>query len=528
MNKRATIILSIALCASLLGGCGDHRRLSYANPEKLLTADYPINTNETLTYWIQNYPAISQYKDRSEFPYMEEWQKKTGIQCEWVLPTKGQEQQQFNILLASGDMPDIVEWRWGSFSGGPNKAIDDGYIVPLNGLMEYAPNFSKVLRENQLLDKMSKTDDGLYYYFPSMRQTDENGYKLVTVCGYMMRKDWLDQEGLPVPETIDEWHQALTAFKRRGVQAPLSMMATDVQYGLAGAYGIAMDYFQENGVVKYGPVQPQYKDFLAEMKKWHDQGLLDKNLATLDYTLVGEKISSGRAGAAFGWLGGQMGAWTTAARKTDPGFQLVGVPFPTLRKGEKSKFTPKEPVVLPTGAAVSADSNKKELAVKFLDYGYGAEGHLFMNFGMEGVSYTMKNGNPTYTDLILHNPDGFSIADAMTLYMRSNAPGPYVQDSRYIDQYYALPEQKQAQELWKDSEADKYALPPITPTAQESKEYSKLAGDIKQYTDEMYLKFIFGEAPLSQFEAYVTQIKSMGLERVLQIQQEALSRFEKR
>ena len=116
----------------------------------------------------------------------------------------------------------------------------------------------------------------------------------------------------------------------------------------------------------------------------------------------------------------------------------------------------------------------------------------------------------------------------MTLYMRSNAPGPYVQDSRYIDQYYALPEQKQAQELWKDSEADKYALPPITPTAQESKEYSKLAGDIKQYTDEMYLKFIFGEAPLSQFEAYVTQIKSMGLERVLQIQQEALSRFEKR
>ena len=40
----------------------------------------------------------------------------------------------------------------------------------------------------------------------------------------MIRKDWLDDLGLEVPETIDEWYTALKAFKEeKGATAPLTL-----------------------------------------------------------------------------------------------------------------------------------------------------------------------------------------------------------------------------------------------------------------------------------------------------------------
>ena len=492
---------------------------------------YPVEPGQTLHYWIPNLAAVDGYTKRSDLPITKELEKRTGIDVEWILPTRGQEQQQFNILLASGDVPDVVEWRWPEYTGGPEKALEDGIITPLNELEEYIPNFYQAVTANQDFEKMSKTDSGRYYYFPVLRDvTQPDGYTLVVSSGYMMRQDWLEELKLPVPETIEEWHTTLTAFKeRKGAEAPLSLTLEDMGSGLVGAYGLYMDFYQEDGVVKYGRIDPRYKDFLTEMKRWYDEGLIDKNFATIDYELVGERIVNDKAGAAFGWLGGQMGTWTTQAQQINPEFKLVGVPFPTLHRGDTVKFTPKEASVLSQGgAAISGKSIKKELAAKFMDYFYSEEGHMLANFGVEGDTYTMQDGYPAYTDKILHNPDGLSVGQALSLYTRATAPGPYQQDSRYSEQYYQLPEQKAAQEIWKNTKADQYRLPTIMPTIEEGAEYSAMISNIKAYADEMFLKFIFGEEPIENFEKYVYNLKAMGIDRVLEIQQAGLERYQNR
>lgn len=522
---------SAAACCLVLAGCGSTSENVSTNTEALKRAEYPIQTKETLHYWIPELQAVGNFSTRAVFPVTEELERQTGIDVEWILPTRGQEKQQFNILMASGDLPDIIEWRWPDYPGGAEKALADGVITPLNELRDYTPNLNQVLSQNTLFDKLSKTDSGKYYMFPVFRDTGQpEGYKLVVSSGYMMRKDWLDELGLPVPETMEEWHFVLTAFKeKKGAEFPLSLTLEDMKSGLGNAYGIYLDFYQENGVVKYGRIEPGYRDFLREMKRWLDEGLLDPSFATIDYESVGGKICNDRAGAAFGWLGGQMGTWTTQARKNNAKFELVGVPFPTMQKGGPIRFTPKEaPVISQGSAAISAKSQRKELAAKFLDYMYGDAGHMLANFGVEGDTYRIENGKPIYTDKILKNADGLSVGQALTLYTRATAPGPYVQDSQYIEQYYQLPEQLAAQRIWKNTEADQYQLPTLMPTVAEAAAYTEKLNNITAYAQEMFLKFIYGDEPLENFDTYVSVIREMGLDSILKSQQDALARYDAR
>ena len=102
-------------------------------------------------------------------------------------PAAGQSKDALNILLASGDLPDMIEYNWFDFPGGPEKAIADGYILRLNDIIDkYAPHYKKYLEEHPEIDKMLKTDNGSYYTFPFLR-----GDPLLQVYqGPIVRADW--------------------------------------------------------------------------------------------------------------------------------------------------------------------------------------------------------------------------------------------------------------------------------------------------------------------------------------------------
>lgn len=526
------ILLLLLAAALLLTGCsgGKSDNPSGMDLEKLAASGYPIDTDITLKYWIQQGPSTGQYKDRNDYPYTKNLEDRVGVKFEWISPAIGQEVQQFNIMIASGDMPDIIEWYWGDFSGGPDKAIDEGYIARLNDLIDkYSPNFKKLLQSDEYYDKRSKTDQGNYYYYPGLAQYGGDNDRLLVTAGYMFRKDWLDELGLQVPETIDDWYNVLTAFKeKKGAESPLCISAGNASRGLSGGFNASMSWYQEDGVVKYGYVQPEFKDFLATMRKWYDEGLLDKNITNIDSKTVDAKLLNDQAGAVFGWIGSNMGKWLAAANEVNPNFDLIGVPYPVKNRGDRPKFVTKDAVVYVGGAAIGATSKYKELAAKVLDYGYSEEGHMFMNFGVEGETYNLVDGYPKYSELITNNPEGLTFEEALRVNVRATGRGPYVQDVRYIEQRYALPQQKTAQANWIDTDVDKYALPALTPTSDESAEFSKIMNDIKTYVDEMYLKFIIGKEPIEKFDEFVQQIYSLGLDRAIEIQQAALDRFNAR
>jgi putative aldouronate transport system substrate-binding protein len=165
--------------------------------------------------------------------------------------------------------------------------------------------------------------------------------------------------------------------------------------------------------------------------------------------------------------------------------------------------------------------------VKWLDYAYGPEGHMLFNFGVEGLSYNMVNGFPQYTDLVMKNPQGLPLAQSMAQHFRSNFAGPFIQDARYFTQYANLPEQQDSIKVWGVPTSEKL-LPPITPTQEESKKNASIMNDVNTFMNEAMLKIVTGQQPVSSWDDVVKQLKAMGIEDAVKVQQAALDRYNAR
>lgn len=496
------------------------------------TSVYPIPGNVKLTYWVglsvHTSATASTFGDTA---FAKELQKKTGITVEYLHPPVGQADEQFNIMISSGDLPDIIDHYLNlKYPGGPGKAISDNVILKLNDyIAKDAPGLSKYLKENPNIDKMAKLDDGSYYMFPYI--IGDNS--LLVSAGPIVRKDWLDDLGLDIPVTIDDWYNMLKAFKeKKSAEAPLSPYWS-YKYvfswgAFAGAYGAVKGFYIDNDTVKYGSIEPGYKDFLATMHKWYDEKLLDNNFAALTTDQASANMLNGKSGATFASGGSGLTNWMNAMKDKDPKFSLVGVPYPVLNKGDKPQFSQSGSRVSGQGASITTACKNVDAAAKFLDYGYTDEGHLLTNFGIEGVSYKMDNGKPRYTDEVLNNPSKLSAAQALSKYAVAYSGGqPFVSDPDFIVQL--MPKaQSEAVATWAATDAAKHVLPPINVSASEQDEYAKIMNDVTTYEEEMLLKFILGTEPLSNFDKYVEQMKKIGIDKAISMQQSALDKYNKR
>lgn len=534
-NRKLLVALLIAsIAGSIMTGCSkevktqDEPKQDFTDNSSI-DAAYPVKTDKTLKVWMQlNSNLASTVKNFGEAPIAKELEKKTGIKVEYIHPIVGQEKEQFNLLLASGGMPDIIEYNWYTFPGGPEKAITDGYILKLNEVIDkYAPDLKDYLQKNKEVDKQVKTDAGSYYVFPFIRGDE----KLLVSGGPIIRKDWLDEVGLKVPSTIDEWYTTLKAFKeKKNATAPLSFRLNYLNWGtFSGAYGVTKGIYVEDSKVKFGQMEPGYKDFMATFRKWYSEGLLDKNIATVDNKILDSNVTDNKTGASTAYAGSGLGKWQATMVGKNPKVKFVGTTYPTLKADQTPKFGQRDLTYSSDwSAAITASSKNADLAAMWLNFGYSEEGKLVYNFGTEGESYTMENGYPKYTDLIMKNPNKLPVTNAMARYIRGSYGGPMIQDVRYIEQYMELPEQKEAVNNWTKTDVQKYLLPRITLTPEESSAAAKIINEVDTYCDEMFLKFIMGVEPIEYFDKYVEQIKTLGIDKYLSIQQAALDRYNKR
>ena len=512
-NKKMKRVLCGAAAVAVAGtmvlsmtGCGDQSQSGASG--------------DSLTYWVRLHPNIStSVTNFGETPLAKELSAKTGINVTYEHPTQGQEKESLNLLIASGDLPDIIETDW--LSRDPESSIAKNTIIELNDVIEAnAPNLKKFLQERPDIDKQVKTDSGSYYAFPFIR----DGEKLLATSGFMLRGDWMEELGLELPETIDEWETVLTAFKeKKGATMPF---VGGLNYFATG-FDVGYDFYVDDGKVKYGCLEDGFKDYLETMNDWYKKGLLNKDFALADNDVTTTNILNGGAGASFGAGGGGMGVWSNAAKNNgDDKYKLIATKYPSSKKGQTPEFGNKQWEYSPlNGAAISGKSKNVELAAKFLDYSYSEEGKMLNNFGIEGESYTMVDGQPQYTDLITKNPEGLPIAQILTMYVRATGEAPIIQDERYIEQYYQLDNQKDALNKWSDNNHQKHMMPQVTLTQEERNEYSTIMTDLITFRDENVTAFIVGSKPISDFPKFVQECKDRNIDRALEIQQAAYDRF---
>jgi putative aldouronate transport system substrate-binding protein len=151
---------------------------------------------------------------------------------------------------------------------------------------------------------------------------------------------------------------------------------------------------------------------------------------------------------------------------------------------------------------------------------------MLFNFGKEGETYTLVNGQPRFTDLVLRNPN-MAVESALFRYKMHDGPhlrwGAYSNPATLINQKVM-----DAKIAWTEAVGYDLMMPPISLTADEGKEATRIHSVTNVYRNEMCIRFIMGETPLDKFGDYVAEMKKMGIDTAIAQYQAAYDRFMKR
>ncbi len=517
-KKITLLLLTLSLALMCLAGCGGNGGSTYQGE-----IEFPLSETAKLTYWVPLSGSVGVVDNFNEMGMYKTLQEKTNVEIEFIHPVQSNVKEQFNIMIATGEYPDIIEGM-SNYPGGVTKAYDDGVVVRLNELSDYTPNLNKIYEEFPFLAPYVKEEDGSFLVFPVLR----GGAVLRQGNGPIFRKDWLKDVGMSAPETISDWTEVLRKFKsEKNAARPLILTTSDLKKDvLIGAYGIKYGFFADDNQIKFGPYDPRYKDFLTLLNSWYTEGLLDKEFTTLNSKTIDSSVLNGEGGAYIGVLGNGLQRYLTLA--TAEGFDLQPVQYPVLNKGDKQTIETLSPIVGTKNCSISTSCKTPELAAYWLDYAYGEDGHYIYNFGVEGESFEFKDGEPIYTELLTNNPEGKAFSTVGRSYARSFGSGPFVLDTRYGNQFFSMPVQQEAVSVWgkfsKEAEEAGHEFIGIL-TSDENKQATLKMNSIQTYVDESFVQFVMGTKPLSEFDSYIAQLKKMGIEDVIKIYQGSQDRF---
>lgn len=262
------------------------------------------------------------------------------------------------------------------------------------------------------------------------------------------------------------------------------------------------------------------------MNKWYKEGLLDKDFAATDTNGLSYKVTSDLVGSYVGYTGSQMGNYIAAKKGTD--FKLVAAPWV-----KKDKSSPAycgfdgmiQTVNINNGMGISTQNKHVDESIKMIDWLYG-DGAIAVNYGIEGTTYNIENGEYVYTDLVLNNQEGKDPVAALAPYALPNwcIGGTVLFDNAYDKIARAYDEQRHAAKIWTEGDTS-LCLPSLAFTEEESNDISSVRNDINTYVMEYMVKVIIGTESVDTFDNYVQTVNGMGVDKMVNAYKAAYDRY---
>ncbi|NLM62119.1 MAG: hypothetical protein GX193_08600 [Clostridiales bacterium] len=466
--------------------------------------------------------------DRRITQYIEEL---TNIHMDYQIPPQGMENETFSLMITSNDWTDIMWMNDIPITGGPDKWIADGIILRLNELIDaYAPNYKAMREWSDVHKKETITDEG-----------NIAGMRFVTTypgeppwTGIGIRQDWLDKVGMPAPVTIDDWYRVLTAFKEQlGKANSLMLPPTGFFYSseFVSAFGVGKSFYQDNGVVKYGPLEPGFKEYLATMAKWFAEDLIYRDFMTAEnnttfWSVFGydEGIISA-SHTMWPFCADGMISYNRVDAEKNPDFWLTPVNPPWRDENTPAGLSYVQSPVRDY-TFVSTQCERPDLAVRWLDWRYSWEGAVTCEYGIEGESFDYVDGKPVFRDFMLDTNSDTAAERYNYMYM-GDKPGWYLYDKMW--ETMANQNVFIAYETWQQAPHHQNMPDGLTMTAEESGVYNKNIIDIETYVQEYTINIMFGNRKLEDtYDEFISRLKSMGIDECIAAQQAALDRYNAR
>ncbi len=491
-------------------------------PEEPLL-EYPVAEGGSFSIFIPLAGVASKYyTSLSESPTVIEWIEDTGITVEFVHPPAGQTSENFTLLATTGDLPDAIVNGNSYYPGGDVAAVNDGVFMDLTDLVEgYMPDYYYFMENNDLFRKMATTADNMVY--------SVYNYKDVQAPYYMrpqFRSDWLEEAGMEVPVTYDDWEDYFDwVLENQEDVAPFMLDSSGIDSLFVGSFeaggGGVGRFFQTNGVIRYMFNEPGFEDYLSMMNDWWTRGYIHPDFATTDLSRE-EALTNGVVAAACSNTDGVF----TLAREL--GVETGTAPYPRVDEDDEYHmdifYFPQNG----TPTSFKADSENIEAAMKFINYGFTRHGSGVANFGVFDDTWTMsEDGIPEFTEEALTQTD-IPMSDVEYVLRLHTMWSKY----RYGDDIsmirnVAETETWDYRAKWGDDPTsdNAYAIPTLSFSPEAAEEIGDLSADINTYAEEMVLRFITGDAPLSEYDDFVDRLNELGMQRLIELYQEAFDAF---
>lgn len=479
-------------------------------------------TEEPVTYSIWYSEPFTDYVDdpAEDVAVFRTLAERTNVYLEFSLTTVETASEKFQLLFAAEDLPDIITDAMQYYTGSIDDAVnEDSFLYEYSGDLDSMPNYSAVLDQYVEAKKtITSSDTGAMVSFPEI-------YKDVgDVSGYMIRKDFLEASGLEVPATYDELHTLLTTiYNQTGATMELAASGGDGVLGAGFGINVNLDnndlsgWYVEDGTVKMGILEDAFVDYLTMVTQWYQEKIIYADFVNTDRGSLDQLFS------------GQFSVTVKPPEIVEVANQVIGtemVAMPMPRQNADDELhvcgTAGSCLMDANAWSINAKVEDPSLILQLIDYMFSEEGFYLINYGEEGVSYTMENGEPQFTDLVVANPDGLDYAHAAYLFATSNRSRlPFLSDyARCFAEYTEA--QWNAVEVYSNDcdHANDYPNGAIMNTEQTT-QYNTVAADICTYISENVLQFIYGQKDLGEWDSFVDTLYSMGIETAIAAKQAA-------
>ena len=507
--------------------------------------EFPLKEKTTLTGMI-SYPANTESNPNNRTIF-KRLQEKTNVEIEWTAIQS--DQWADKIALNMANPKSLTDFVFSAGFGDSDllKYAKQGVIINLEEYIDkYMPNLQKVFEQAPEYKTMCTDENGHIWALPWIEQLGYEKTAIQTVGNMsFINTAWLDFLGLEIPTTVDEFEQVLIAFRDHaselqaefnidGSIIPMSCIVNDgdqdpsiIINGFGEGYGDA-DKGRHIAVtddlkVICSATQQGYKDGITWLHSLYEEGLIDPEAFTQEWSTYVSKGKSGRYGVCFSWDVANIDNlqdW---------------VPLPALTADTRN-ITPQNGSFT-SGfdrgrCVVTAVAQNPALVCAWLDQMYDPFQSPQNNWGTYGENDEFDifelGENANGEEMLKHAPLG----DASPVEVREAEAvgGPLAVLDEYYDVYVTCPDDAQYRLDWiKDyftpDMNTKYVYPNVFMSREDTQELSNLQADIQKTINAKKSDWIMNGFTDADWDKYLEELDAYGLQKYLDLFQKYLDNF---
>ena len=443
----------------------------------------------------------------ADWPIAKAVKEQTNIDLKMTWITNNSEYNRLVLTrAAANDVPDL-------FRISTDIARDLGAQGLLADWTPYLKNMPSFVKDRDV-EKLAPigTFDGKLYALTTKNPTP---FKQAV----SIRKDWLDKLGLQTPKTLDEYLAVMKAFTEKdpdgnGQKDTYGWSAAVASDGrvthfdpIFGAFGALAEpqtpWRIDNNKLVFVPTTPERRDALQFIAQMNAAGVIEPDWKAQSDPDFRNKWKAGKIGIfQDDWCATYCAGNYDPFAKANPTGKLLDIDPPVGAGGKSAVSQYSRVGNMYAMSQKAAQAGKGEAIARFMEW-TNNEGHFLVLYGVEGEMFKREGEK-----VVLDQKNDYRIVRALANYGYRGAPE---ENKTIFDQTGTYPNGETVA-VWPIVErAEKVAKVDTTDLAVLPPPPSDKAGDLNRLRYESELRFMTGQKPFSEWDAYVKQLQAAGL-----------------